>query len=51
MRHESQVAALHAPARSLAVLVGLLVNPNNPNAEADTNNARIAADELGRKRA
>jgi len=28
---------------------GFLVNPNNPNAESDTNNARLAADALGRK--
>jgi putative ABC transport system substrate-binding protein len=28
---------------------GFLVNPNNPNAEADTNNARLAVDALGRK--
>ena len=28
---------------------GFLVNPNNPNAEADTNNARLAADALDRK--
>jgi putative ABC transport system substrate-binding protein len=26
-----------------------LVNPNNPNAESDTNNARLAADALDRK--
>jgi ABC-type uncharacterized transport system substrate-binding protein len=28
---------------------GFLVNPNNPNAESDTNNARLAADALDRK--
>jgi ABC-type uncharacterized transport system substrate-binding protein len=28
---------------------GFLVNPNNPNAESDTNNARLAAEALGRK--
>ena len=28
---------------------GFLVNPNNPNAESDTNSARLAADALGRK--
>jgi putative tryptophan/tyrosine transport system substrate-binding protein len=28
---------------------GFLVNPNNPNTESDTNNARLAADALGRK--
>jgi len=28
---------------------GFLVNPNNPNAESDTNNARLAADALGCK--
>ena len=28
---------------------GFLVNPNNPNAEPDTNNARLAANALGRK--
>jgi putative ABC transport system substrate-binding protein len=32
-----------------AALVGFLVNPSNPNAEADTNNARLAADALGQK--
>jgi putative ABC transport system substrate-binding protein len=29
--------------------LGFLVNPNNPNAESDANNARLAADALGRK--
>jgi putative ABC transport system substrate-binding protein len=28
---------------------GFLINPNNPNADSDTNNARLAADALGRK--
>jgi ABC transporter substrate binding protein len=28
---------------------GFLTNPNNPNAESDTNNAHVAADALGRK--
>jgi putative ABC transport system substrate-binding protein len=28
--------------------LGLLVNPNNPNAESDTRNAKAAADSLGR---
>jgi putative tryptophan/tyrosine transport system substrate-binding protein len=28
---------------------GFLVNPNNPNAESDTNNARLAADALDRQ--
>src|SRR5262249_53971700 len=28
---------------------GLLVNPNNPNAESDTRHAKAAADSLGRK--
>jgi putative ABC transport system substrate-binding protein len=32
-----------------AAIVGILVNPNNPNAESDTNNARLAADTVGRK--
>jgi ABC-type uncharacterized transport system substrate-binding protein len=31
-----------------AALVGFLVNPNNPNAESDSNSARMAADALGR---
>ena len=30
-----------------AAIVGFLINPNNPNAESDVNNARIAADALG----
>jgi putative ABC transport system substrate-binding protein len=32
-----------------ATIFGFLVNPNNPNAEPDTNNARTAAAALGRK--
>jgi putative tryptophan/tyrosine transport system substrate-binding protein len=32
-----------------AAIVGFLVNPNNPNVESDMNNARLAADTLGRK--
>jgi putative ABC transport system substrate-binding protein len=28
---------------------GFLINPNNPNADSDTNNARLTADALGRK--
>ena len=32
-----------------ATNLGFLVNPNNPNAESDTNNARLAADALDRK--
>jgi putative ABC transport system substrate-binding protein len=32
-----------------AAIVGFLINPNNPNAESDTNNIRSAADTLGRK--
>jgi putative ABC transport system substrate-binding protein len=28
---------------------GFLINPNNPNADSDTNNARVATDALGRK--
>jgi putative ABC transport system substrate-binding protein len=32
-----------------AATVGFLVNPNNPNAESDTNDVRSAADTLGRK--
>jgi putative tryptophan/tyrosine transport system substrate-binding protein len=40
-----QVDVLHelVPA---ATSLGFLVNPNNPNAESDTNNARMAADAL-----
>jgi putative ABC transport system substrate-binding protein len=43
-----QVEVLHEliPA---ATILGFLVNPNNPNAESDTNNARIAADTLSCK--
>jgi putative ABC transport system substrate-binding protein len=32
-----------------AVIVGFLINPNNPNAESDTKNAHLAAETLGRK--
>lgn len=32
-----------------ATIFGFLINPNNPNAESDTNNARLAVDALGRK--
>jgi putative tryptophan/tyrosine transport system substrate-binding protein len=32
-----------------AMNFGFLVNPNNPNADSDTNNASLAADALGRK--
>ena len=32
-----------------AVIIGFLINPNNPNAESDTKNAHLAAETLGRK--
>ena len=32
-----------------ASTLGMLVDPNNPNAEPDTNDAQVAADALGRK--
>ena len=32
-----------------AVTLGMLVDPNNPNAEPDTKDAQVAADALGRK--
>jgi ABC-type uncharacterized transport system substrate-binding protein len=32
-----------------AVTLGMLVDPNNPNAEPDTRDAQVAADALGRK--
>jgi hypothetical protein len=32
-----------------AATLGMLVDPNNPNAEADTRDAQTAADALGRK--
>jgi putative tryptophan/tyrosine transport system substrate-binding protein len=32
-----------------AVTLGMLVDPNNPNAEPDTKDAKVAADALGRK--
>jgi len=43
-----QLEVLHELIPATAI-VGFLVNPNNPNAESDTNNARLAADTLGRK--
>ena len=32
-----------------AVILGFLINPNNPNAESDTKNAHLAAETLERK--
>jgi putative tryptophan/tyrosine transport system substrate-binding protein len=32
-----------------AIVMGFLINPNNPNAESDTKNAQLAAETLGRK--
>jgi putative ABC transport system substrate-binding protein len=32
-----------------ALTLGMLVDPNNPNAEPDTKDAQVAADALGRK--
>jgi len=43
-----QLGLLHELIPS-ATNFGFLVNPNNPNAESDTDNARLAADTLGRK--
>ena len=43
-----QVELLHELIPAASIL-GFLVNPNNPNAEADTNNARMAADTLSCK--
>jgi putative ABC transport system substrate-binding protein len=43
-----QVEVLHELI-PVATILGFLVNPNNPNAEQDTNNARMAADTLSCK--
>ncbi|HEY7245576.1 MAG TPA: ABC transporter substrate-binding protein [Xanthobacteraceae bacterium] len=43
-----QVEVLHELIPT-ATILGFLVNPNNPNAESDTNNARVAADMLSCK--
>jgi putative tryptophan/tyrosine transport system substrate-binding protein len=43
-----QLGLLHELIPS-ATNFGFLINPNNPNAESDTNNARLAADTLDRK--
>ena len=44
-----QAAELLSELAPGALTLGMLVDPNNPNAEADTKDAQVAADALGRK--